>query len=230
MNNKIRQLIIRFNNEIAFSEVPLLRGAVLNAMGDDVALLFHNHMEDGFRYAYPLIQYKRINKKAAIVCVGDGVDTIAQLFSDSSFDIKLGDRPLLLEIERINPIRPMIQVWDTTFKYRLRNWLALNSDNYIRYSEIEEYSERILFLEKVLIGNLLSFAKGLGITLDKEILCKILSINEPRLCIVKGIKMMSFDVDFKTNVSIPNFVGLGKHVSIGYGTVVRIVENNNKNE
>ena len=230
MNNKIRQLIIRFNNEIAFSEVPLLRGAVLNAMGDDVALLFHNHMEDGFRYAYPLIQYKRINKKAAIVCVGDGVDTIAQLFSDASFDIKLGDRPLLLEIERINPIRPMIQVWDTTFKYRLRNWLALNSDNYIRYSEIEEYSERILFLEKVLIGNLLSFAKGLGITLDKEILCKILSINEPRLCIVKGIKMMSFDVDFKTNVSIPNFVGLGKHVSIGYGTVVRIVENNNKNE
>ena len=37
-------------------------------------LLFHNHEPDErLRYRYPLIQYKRIHRKAAIICVGVGV-------------------------------------------------------------------------------------------------------------------------------------------------------------
>lgn len=230
MNNKIRHLIIKFNNELSFAEIPLFRGAILNAIGEDVELLFHNHTEDGFRYAYPLIQYKRIKKKASILCIGQGVESIAQFFSDSNFNIQLGERALTLEIDSILPRQSIVQVWDANFKYRIRNWLALNSENYQKYSEMEAYSERILFLEKILIGNLLSFAKGLGIEIDKEIVCKILSIEDPRLCVAKGVKMMSFDVVFKTNMSLPDYIGLGKHVSIGYGTVVRIYENNNKDE
>jgi hypothetical protein len=32
---------------------------------------------------------------------------------------------------------------------------------------------------------------------------------------------MSFDAEFKTNVSLPDYIGLGKGVSLGMGTVVR---------
>ncbi len=230
MNNKIKYLSVRFGNEISFAEIPLLRGAILNAIGEDVELLFHNHTIDGFRYSYPLIQYKRIHKKAAIICVNQGVESIAQLFSNTDFSIQLGERPVILRIEKVIPKQFVIQVWDTLFKYRIRNWLALNSENYQKYAEIESFSERILFLEKVLIGNFLSFAKGLGIEVDKEIICKIINMEEPNLIVAKGVKMMAFDVIFKTNMSLPNYIGLGKHVSIGYGIVTRLYEKDNKDE
>jgi hypothetical protein len=79
----------------------------------------------------------------------------------------------------------------------------------------------------MLTGNLLSFAKGMGIMLEKELVCKILSLEEPQLIQVKGVKMMSFDVEFKSNLSLPNYMGIGKHASFGFGTVVRV---NNENK
>ena len=37
----------------------------------------------------------------------------------------------------------------------------------------------------------------------------------------KGTKLMAFDAEFRSNVSLPDFVGLRKGVSLGMGTVVR---------
>ena len=58
-----RILILRFKDILHKDEVGLFRGAVLNKIKENSDVLFHNHTEDGFRYAYPLIQYKRINHK-----------------------------------------------------------------------------------------------------------------------------------------------------------------------
>jgi hypothetical protein len=44
----------------------------------------------------------------------------------------------------------------------------------------------------------------------------------------KGISFAAFDVLFKTNVSLPNYTGLGKGVSHGFGTVVRMYNNEEK--
>lgn len=223
--------LIKFKNEISFHEIPLFRGAILNALGNDAELLYHNHTgESTFRYSYPLIQYKRIQKKAAIFCIGEGVDAIGQFLATQKFDIHLGERPEQLEIETVYPKRNLVQTWDSTFRYYLRNWLPLNSENYLKFKELDEMSARITFLENILIGNILSFAKGMQIDVKDKIICKLLSMDEPRLTTVKGVKMMAFDVEFKTNMSLPDYMGIGKHVSIGYGTVVRKYdkENNNK--
>ncbi len=222
MEGYINTLLISFENEVSFREIPLLRGAVLNNIGSEVELLFHNHTEDGFRYSYPLIQYKRIRKKAALFCVGNGVEVIGQFLGQQDLSIVLGERPVQLKIESVIPKRTLVQVWDAAFKYSIRNWLALNSENYEKYKAIDGLSQRIEFLEKILIGNILSFAKGMDIDINKEIVCKFTSLKEPRMIKVKEIKVMSFDVEFKTNISLPNYIGIGKHSSIGFGTVVRI--------
>lgn len=227
--SKIQIFLIKFQNEILHREIPLFRGAILNAIGNDAEILYHNHKDENeYRYAYPLIQYKRIHKKAAIFCLGEGVEAIGQFLTSQKFDIFLGDRPISLSIETIYPKREIVQTWDSVFRYHIRNWLALNSENYQKYQELEEFSARISFLENILIGNLLSFAKGMGIQIQEEIICKLLSLDEPRLIQVKGVKMMAFDGEFKTNLSLPDYMGLGKHVSIGYGTVVRKYSNNEK--
>lgn len=229
LENTIQIFLVKFQNEISFREVPLFRGAILNALDGQADVLYHNHTGDStFRYSYPLIQYKRIQKKAAIFCIGEGVEAIGHFLAAQKFGIQLGERSVQLAIETVYPKRNLVQTWDSTFRYHLRNWLALNSENYQKYKELDEMTTRISFLENILIGNLLSFAKGMKIDIKEQIVCKMLSLDEPRLISVKGVKMMAFDAEFKTNLSLPDYMGIGKHVSIGYGTVVRVYNNNNE--
>jgi hypothetical protein len=59
MQNAISVTTALFDAKIAPSEVQYLRGNMIKM--SDYSPLFHNHSAEGYRYAYPLIQYKRIN-------------------------------------------------------------------------------------------------------------------------------------------------------------------------
>lgn len=63
MVNTIKTLIIIFDYKLKINEIPLFRGAIIDSTQNDNNL-FHNHLDDSkYRYAYPLIQYKRIGGK-----------------------------------------------------------------------------------------------------------------------------------------------------------------------
>lgn len=230
MHSRIDVFVIRFNNELRFSEIPLLRSGILSIMQHNANVLFHNHTpDDGFRYSYPLIQYKRINCKAAIVCFGEGCSTVGEFFATQNMKFMMGEQFVELNLDKLQTRKFVIQVWDTMFTYTLRKWLPFNQDNYRKYTSIEGVAEKVLFLQNILIGNMLSMTKGLGIHIDKEILCNITDVSSPRIVRAKGVKLMSFDIEFKSNLSIPDYAGIGKHASIGFGTIVK-KRNNNKDE
>lgn len=220
-----RLLLIRFKNSLLYKEIEPFRGAVVHVLKDKDTL-FHNHLPDnaGFRYSYPLIQYKRINRNAAILCIGEGTDSIGKLFLDSDMELDINGRKEKFIIDNIKAYKHLIQIWEAKFHFRIRKWLALNQENYEKYSQLESLAERSAFLENILKGNILSFAKGLDIFFDKQVFCKILWLSEPSVTLYKGVKLTMFDAEFVTNVSIPDYTGLGKGVSIGYGTTVRIKE------
>lgn len=214
-------LTIRFCNRIKEWEIPYFRGAIINAVGDSCSQLYHNHKGDGFLYHYPLIQYKRIHGQAAIVCIGQGVEEIGAFFRNSNFSLQLGNRPATtFEIQSIIPHRTLVQVWNETFTYFLHNWLPLNPENHQRYMELEGIVERTQMFEKILIGNILSTCKGLGITVKGEITCKILSIDEPKVTHYKRLPYLCLNGEFTSNISLPNYIGLGKNASMGHGTIV----------
>lgn len=219
MNTNI--LTILFDQEIAPYEIALFRGAVIASLNNK-RLLFHNHEGTGLRYAYPLIQYKRIRQKAAIVCMAQGVEETGELFSSATFNMQLGERNINFAVENIRPQNYNIQVWETMFRYRLHNWCCLNSDNYEKFHTLEGIVERTQFLERILTGNILSMAKGIGLFFDKQVECKITSVSAPRAMRAKGVRMHCLDIEFDTNVSLPNYIGLGKHASIGFGVVAGI--------
>ena len=224
MTEKIKILVVRFNNELAHWKIPLFRGAVVDAVGAENSVLFHNHTDEGMRYAYPLIQYKRIAGKAAIVCVGEGTEEIGKLFASCNFNVKIGEEDTVLEVENMHAHQVLVQVWDTMFAYRIRKWLPLNQENYAKFMQMDSLADKYAMLENLLTGNILSMAKGLGIHFEKQVECKIVAMEEPRLITYKGVKMMAFDAEFKSNVSLPDYIGLGKGVSLGMGTVVRKYE------
>lgn len=220
---RIRVLTIRYTTDILYNEIPLFRGAVIAAMGDEANILFHNHIDDEkLRYSYPLIQYKRIGGKAAIVCVGTGTDIIGQFLATDSKEMMLGDRQVTIEIDAIMPRQMFVQTWQSNFTYYLNRWLPLNSENYQIYQQCDSMVERVQLLEKILIGNILSFAKGLGINISEQLYVKIKSLQDPYIIKNvrnKHVKLMAFNVEFVSNMSIPDNIGLGKNASLGYGIV-----------
>lgn len=217
---QINTLTLSFDNVLAPYEIPLFRGAIIHSL-DCKRLLFHNHEGEGFRYAYPLIQYKRLDGKAAIVCINQGTEDIAELLSSPVFTLKIGTRETEMHISDIAPQTYNVDVGDSMTTYHIDNWCALNEKNWQRYNDIEGLAERILFLEHILTGNILSFAKGIGWHIEKEIKCKILSLDNVKPRNIKGVKMVCLDADFQSNVWLPEHIGLGKHVSINFGTLSR---------
>ncbi len=218
--NGIKELKIVFNQEITLNEIPLFRGAVINSL-DKKDVLFHNHDGDGLRYSYPLIQYKRIGGRAAIVCVGDGTEAIGEFFASGNFDVSIGEREVSLKVDSVDARRVPVQVWDSLSAYRIRKWLPLNKENYDRFVGMDGLAEKYALLEQLMTGNILSFAKGIGIHFDERVECRITEVSAPLPIYYKGVKFMGFDAVFKTNVSLPDYIGLGKGVSMGMGMVKR---------
>lgn len=219
-----RILTVIFKNKIYKDEVLMFRGAIIHTFeNEEVDILFHNHQEDQLRYSYPLIQYKRINGYAAIVCINEGADAAGKFFSSCNFtNFRLGNREMVLEVDSIKGDRLTVAVGETFCQYKLQQWLPLNQDNYQEYKNMEALTDKIALLERILIGNILSFNKGIGLYIEDRIICQIIGYHEPEVVTYKGVKLMSFDIEFRSNMQLPNYIGLGKNASVNCGVITRI--------
>lgn len=220
--NHIKTFRLNFSTPISFNEIPYLRGAIIKITKNQ-EILFHNHDKDNtFRYDYPLIQYKRINGNAAIIFIERGTDKIIDFINNYKDYADIGNRKTKLEIEKVDANDTLVQIWESEFTYSIRKYLPLNKINYEKYIKTDGIIEKYKILENVLIGNILSFAKGMGIYFNNKIKITILQVDEPKVYRFKNIKMMGFDIRFKSNVSLPDYIGLGKGVSIGFGMIKRL--------
>lgn len=216
---KVKCLTIIFNHVIAFRDISAFRGAVIERSGRE-HLLFHNHREGNYRYAYPLIQYKRIGNRAGMVCLEEGVHEIHAFFQGGAAALRIGRREAEESVvERLHLDEVNFQVWDKMFHYRITNWLALKSENYAAYLAMPDEAERRRFLSTILRGNLLSMAKGIGWQVDREIRVELDHLGPLRLMTYKNTRLSAFDLRFRTNVWLPPYIGLGKGAALGFGMV-----------
>jgi len=77
------------------------------------------------------------------------------------------------------------------------------------------------FLNAILIGNLLSMAKGLGVVIEHRL--NVHSHLEKVETHYKGVEMTGFTGSFRVNMQIPEYIGIGKGVSQGFGVIRRAV-------
>ena len=105
----------------------------------------------------------------------------------------------------------------------LAPWLALNERNFEQYQQLEGWTKKKDFLEKILIGNIISMSKGLGYTVSEPIKANIINLREVSTSL-KGTPMLGFLGSFSVNFEIPDYWGVGKSVSRGFGTIKRVEE------
>jgi hypothetical protein len=182
--------------------------------------LLHNHYDDGsLRYAYPLVQYKIVDKIPVLVGMQEGAKLLTELFFDmKTLRIEGREYPVM---ERDIAFKNVpVGVGEELVDYRFCTlWMALNQQNHTEYSG-KQPDEQRAFLSRILTGNILSFYKGVGLFLPPE--ARILTTFRPGRETTTGFKdqrMVAFTGKFTTNALLPDLIGLGKSVSRGFGSI-----------
>jgi hypothetical protein len=196
-----------------------LRGTIAGLCPNEI--LLHQHYEDGtVKYNYPIVQYKYVQKRCLIVGIEEGAKVI--------YKLNLLGKALLLAHQKCRILKKDVLfqespygITNTILSYSLlAPWLALNEKNYERYQKLGSWQKRRELLEKILIGNIISMSKSLGYTVPEPIKASIDDLKEVPTSL-KGTPMLGFLGTFSVNFEIPDYWGIGKSVSRGFGTVVR---------
>lgn len=222
---KINTALLKLKTDKKVTEEPNKVRGYLGNKFNDYPLLHNHYNEEKFLYSYPLVQYQVIEGEVSILGIEEGINTIKEISSEI-YKLDLGKNTYEVTEKIIFEKTTDVRTTNHDHHYRfLSPWLSLNPKNYKKYGEIKMWKDKKLFLNNILIGNILSMSKGLGIIVDRKIYPKTHLESTP--CMFKGLNMIGFSGEFKIRFKIPDFIGLGKGVSHGFGTIKEIIDDEN---
>ena len=219
MKYNVVNLTLKTDKELTANPTKI-RGFIGNTFREYPIL--HNHYaNDKFLYSYPYVQYKIIDGEIVIVGIDEGAELIKKIAPELSVlnmdkNYKITEK---LIHEKEFDIKPSSD--EKHYKF-ITPWLGLNQNNYQKYINTRDWKSKKEILNKVLVGNLLSMSKGLGIIVNKRLYAK--THFEEEIVEYKGVKMNAFKGEFKVLYDIPDYFGLGKGVSQGFGCVKQIFD------
>ena len=183
----------------------------------------HQHNADKFIYRYPVVQYKMIGNVPTVIGINEGAEVLKQIF-DEYQEILLGENTYQIVERGISLKDEEFGISDKIRSYEfVTPWLALNQENYKKFYTLKGQPERDEFVRKILIGNLISMSKSLGYEVPGQIKCDAqVHFRKDHL---KDVSVMTFTGKFQANFLIPDYLGLGKSVSRGFGAVRQITRN-----
>ena len=199
---RLTQTIIRFPEiNLKTRDAHKLRGFFGNLF-QEYSPLLHNHYDDGkVRYAYPLVQYKVIDKVPLLTGFGEGSRLLIELFLKIKY-LDIEKSRYEINSKNISNVINDLSDFSRLYEYRFKTlWMALNQKNFVEYIKLKSDEEKATFLNKQLQNNILSFYKGVGYRVDERIMVK--GHFKEKTTGFKDKKMLAF----------------GKAVSRGFGTV-----------
>lgn len=213
----IPQTIIRFPEiKLRTRDAHKLRG-YFGSLFKEKSELLHNHMGDGeFRYEYPKVQYKVIDSIPTLVGIADGAELLTGLFLKiRELNIDGEIYPVHQKNIEARQVEPGGTVAPKTYRFETL-WMGLNQKNHVRYNDANPL-EREKLLENILVGNCLSFLKSLEIFVETKLVAR--GSFKEKSTRFKNNRMIAFEGMFEINAELPDYIGLGKQVSRGFGTI-----------
>lgn len=220
----INTLTVSFDTPILPWELNKFRGAMSEKVGYEHEW-FHNHNNEtgGFHHRYPKIQYKvdthGREMRPMLMCIGEGIKEAHHYFSQPDWGLHFGEQKRDMRIAHLNQQQYNLSVGGEFRLYRIHKWQALNSDNYGVWKKLDSIAARYHFLEQTMAAHIISFAKGVEWTIDQPFSVRITQQLKEEWITFKNLKVLCFSLEFKTNVSLPDFIGLGKGGSVGFGVL-----------
>lgn len=182
--------------------------------------VLHKDDSSAFIHRYPALLCRQINNGIIVIGISQGADCLYGLTRDRKM---LGSGDSICRITTCDPaIRP--EPFGSTSRIRtyefLTPWLALNQQYAKKFYTLNGKAERDAFMQKLLATHLQTLAKSLDCNPSEPIICtpcvrfKRERIDRENVIVFKG--------KFQTNLHIPDYLGIGRLVSQGYGTIREI--------
>ncbi len=215
----VEHCVVRFDiaQAVKLDDARRLRGAIAHAM---VRPEFHNHLGNKLSYSEPLIRYDSSHGKLQAVGICNGALLLKEL---PRFDsLRLGQNNYCVHRQILTPSRVEVGAVEDRIRYRfVSECLPLNQANHERWRRMHQSGKDEL-LRRILIGNVLSFAKGIGmsVTARLEADCNLVPVGFRTL--KPGVRLLGFTGEFSLNFKLPVMWGLGKSTSRGFGTIEQL--------
>lgn len=214
--------ILKFSdNSLSPASIHHFRGYIGNLFREYD--LVHNHNPETGKtfYRYPLIQFKCINDIPVILAITDeAVEIFKEIFLKIN-EIIIRDVTIPVHEKQLEINEYSFGISENPITYSfISPWIGLNQKNFKSYSASAKHEKEQL-LERCLIGNIISMSKYLDYTVPAQI--KVETNLKEKKVNLKEKEMLGFTGYFKTNFLIPDFLGIGKSVSRGFGTVKKLI-------
>jgi hypothetical protein len=167
-------------------------------------------------YFYPRMQYKVIRGGPIVAAVNEGCDLMWELY-DRLDDLSAVQADWKITEKRLIERKAPLGLTREFIKYRfLTPWLALHEETFKKYLLMDEEAREKL-LVKMLDGHIRSIAESMGCPLEGEL--RIKTHMKSNYIFQREIHVAGLFGSFVTNFEIPSFLGIGKSVSRGFGTI-----------
>lgn len=189
---------------------------------------FHGHRGDDFVYKHPLIQYKIFDGSALIVGLKEGAYLLKAVQKLEHIEIYYQKYPIVKQDIKTDVVR--FGLTGNMIRYSFATpWIGLNEENYKSYLLLREKpKDANALLERILVGNILSMSKSTAYVVKDKVCMKAKLKENGTIKVRNGVELMAFKGGFETNFLIPDFWGIGKFSSRGYGTIIH--SNGGKNQ
>ncbi len=178
----------------------------------------HNNPSQKFYYRYPAFQFKTHQHLAIFAFKEEAIEVMKALFLQSH-DICIEGESIPVTHKQIEIREVTVGEDDQYYLYRfLSPWLPLNQENFRQYVAMSTYKEKQDKLNSILINNIFSFCKFAQYTVTQQL--KVKSQFKEIKANLKGYEHFAFTGEFMINIKLPDFIGLGKSSSRGYGTII----------
>lgn len=219
---EITEYRLRLARDLMADDAPQLRGFFGSKFAGQV--LLHHHRPDGsLLYEYPRVQFKVLHRMGLVVGVAEGSELLSRLWLEIGH-ATLGHSTYPVLEATIRRRTEQFGETDRAVRYRfLTPWLALNQENERCYRAARHRYERTALVERILVGHCLSFAKSFDHMVKSKLQANCGGLTSVRTTL-KGVPMRGFVGSFTVNFFLPDYLGIGKSVSRGFGTVQRIAD------
>lgn len=179
---------------------------------------FTNDDNGKSQFAYPRLQFKIVDRMASFIGINEGSEWL-QGHWDMMVESEPGFDQLEVLDENIETRTEEIGSTEDAVEYRfLTPWLALNEKNYRDYIDTRRRNTRRTDLSRILVSNCLGMFQCLDVQRDHFVEAKTSALKSVKSSIGRK-PTIGFLGTFTINVHLPDYIGIGRAASSGFGTL-----------
>jgi hypothetical protein len=212
-------LILEPVNPLQFS-LTEFRSSLARQFAEHPAL--PDNPPERFIYRYPAIQCKQVKGELMLIGICQGAGFLLQM-AEGDPEITMGNNRCAIASRDTEIRDEEFGITGGMYEYEfLTPWLALNQQHAKKFYDLNGKPVRDAFMQRILTANLNTLVKSLDYIPTEAPTCTAHVRFRREQIDCKNV--MVFLGKFRTNLRIPDYLGIGQSVSQGFGTLRKIPE------